>query len=1150
MIWKSTFREIKQSLGRFCAILAIVALGVGFFAGLKVAKPAMVKTAGKYLEEKGFYDYRLLSTLGYTEEEVDFLRQKEAVKDAEGAVSFDIIYQDAEGKEGVVKAHSLTGEVNQLKVLEGRMPQSTDECVVDANLFARNSVGEKLRLSENNTEDDLGHFAYREYTIVGVVQASYYIQYERGNTSLGTGRVAGFIYLPYDGFDVDYFTEIFVKFEQNFPLYSEEYDNFIAEKKSVWEQYAKEAADMRYEQVVSDAEKDLADAREEYNTEKADAQTELDDAKEQLADAGEQITDGEKQLADAKKELADAEKTIQEKTKELEDTEQEIADKEKELADGEQKIQDGIDEWNGGKYKLDQAKEQLKTGRAKLEEQKAALAESEKQLAEGEETLNETENSLLQTKQELDGQYQALTLQKQQLIALYGDESSVPPEQMAAVNAGLQQIAAGQSQVADGLAQIESKRQELEAGKAAAAQGRETIAAYEKEIAQGEAQTADADKQLADSWKEIEKGKQELEDGKAAIADAKEQIADGKQQLEDAKKELKDGKQTLAEKEQELADARKEYEDGLQEYEDGKQEFDEKIADAEAKLTDAEKEIADIEKPDSYLLGRDTNIGYVCFDNDSSIVAGVADVFPVFFFLVAALVCVTTMNRMVEEQRTQIGVLKALGYSDGVIMFKYMFYSGSAAMIGCVAGFAAGTYFFPRIIWEAYGIMYRMDSLLYLFDWKQAVISVVVSLLCSVGTTWLSCRVELSQVAAQLMRPKAPKAGKRVFLEYVPFIWKRMKFLKKVSFRNIFRYKKRLFMMVLGISGCTALLVAAFGIEDSIAQVAYQQFEEIQIYDLNVAYSEPVTESDKDSLREIAGISDADYLVVGESTFDLVTDKGRKSVNVLTVDSQSDISPFVDIHTDKKVPVAFPGDGEVVLTDKIADTYGLKIGDTITLQNKDMETITAVISGISQNFIYDYAYMNNHTYESQMGREAEFKNCYVNLPEGTDAHQVAAGLMKEDTVTAVNVNEDTMARFSSMMSSLNLIVVVVILCAAGLAFIVLYNLTNINITERIREIATIKVLGFRRKETASYVFRENRMLTAMGTAVGLVLGHFLHLFIMNQINIDMVAFDIHVRPISYVYSVLLTFGFAEIVSLFMRGKLERVSMTESLKSVD
>ena len=550
------------------------------------------------------------------------------------------------------------------------------------------------------------------------------------------------------------------------------------------------------------------------------------------------------------------------------------------------------------------------------------------------------------------------------------------------------------------------------------------------------------------------------------------------------------------------------------------------------------------------MLGRDTNVGYVCFESDSGIVDGVADVFPIFFFLVAALVCVTTMNRMVEEQRTQIGVLKALGYSEHTIMAKYMFYSGSAALTGCVAGFALGTVMFPKVIWYAYGMLYKMESLVYVFDWKLAVISVTVSLICSVGTTFVSVRRELTEVAAELMRPKTPKAGKRVFLEYLPFIWKRLKFLQKVSMRNIFRYKKRFFMMVVGISGCSALLVTGFGVRDSVTGIITQQYTQIQTYDIGITYSSSVAQKQKDELENKEKDGVKNFVFVAEKSMDLVGEEKTKSVSLIMADPDSDITPFINLHTEKKEPIAFPQKGETVISAKVADELGIKTGDTVTLQDSDMKTLKVTVSGVCENFVYNYVYLSADTYAEQMKAEPEYKTAFVSVSEGTDAHLLGTALMAMADVAAVNISQDDMERFSSMMSSMDLIVAVIILCAAGLAFIVLYNLTNINITERVREIATIEVLGFYENETAAYVFRENTILTFLGALVGLVLGIFLHRFVMSQIVVDMVSFDVHVKQISFLYSLVLTMVFTWFVDRLMRKKIDAISMTESLKSVD
>lgn len=1080
-IRKSTFREIAGSFGRFAAILAIVALGVGLFAGLKVTRTAMVRTTEQYFVKNSFYDYRLLSTMGFEQEDVDFLKNNEGVQAAEGALSFDILYQNEEGNEGVIKAHSLTENVNRIGLVEGRMPEKTGECLVDVNLFDSSSIGRTLRLSEGNTEEDLEHFTCREYTIVGIIQSPLYIQFERGNTSLGTGKISGFMYLLPEGFTEEYYTEIYVKFAENFSLYSQEYDDFMDKKEVQWEELTKEAAAGRYERILGEAKEELDEAKAELEEKRLDGEKELADARAELAEAEEELEEGAQAIADAKAELASAKRTIQDNEAELASAKQTIADKEAELANAEKEVLDGWAEWNGRKNEIADAKAKLESAEAELNAKKEELAKQEAAFLAGAAAMTE---------------------------------------------------------------------QEAAAFKAAIEQGKLIVAAYEQEFAGGKGQVAQGETALNAAYMELANAENQVTEGHAALEQARTELSEGEAKLADAKRELAEGEKTLKEKEAEYQDGVQEYEEGLSEYKEGEEEFNSKIAEGEEKIADAGKEIDEIKKPDTYVLGRNTNVGYVCFENDSAIVEGIADIFPVFFFLVAALVCITTMNRMVEEQRTQIGVLKALGYGEGLIMFKYMFYSGLAAFSGALIGFMGGTILFPRVIWTVYGMMYRVDTLVYVFDWKLALISLAVALACSMGTTWLSCRMELSQVAAQLMRPKAPKAGKRVFLEYFPVIWKRLGFLRKVSVRNIVRYKKRLFMMVMGISGCTALLVTGFGIKDSIANVAAQQFEEIQVYDIAVTFSAPVDKATEAELKEAAGADISEYLPAMETSQDIETDNGQKSVNLVVIEAGEESDSFLKLHTEGGEDIAYPATGEAVITDKIAAQLGIAVGDSLTLRDENMRTMTMKVVGINQNFFYNYVYINGETYEQQTGQMPEYQTIYINGAENADVHGLSARLMKLDNVASVSVNQDIMDRISSMMESLNLIVVVVIVCAAGLAFIVLYNLTNINITERIREIATIKVLGFYKKETAHYVFRENLVLTFMGAIVGLPLGKWLHFFVMNQINLDMIAFDIHILPISYIYSVALTFVFAMLINLFMGGKLEKISMTESLKSVD
>ncbi len=1169
---RSTFREIKSSFGRFMAIFAIVALGVGFFAGLKVTRAGMTATVEQYLEKYTFYDYRLLSTVGFGQEEAAFLAGQDEVAAAEGSVSFDVLYRGADGGQGAVKTFSITEQVNTLKLTAGRMPEKDTECLADRALFGEEALGSTVWLSEDNDEEDLEHFAYREYEIVGLVQSPLYLQYERGNTSIGTGRLDGYLYLMPGGFDVDYYTEIDVKFERDFELYSTEYSDYIGDKEALWEELTREAAEHRFYDIREEAEEELADARGELEEKKAEGEEELADAARTLEDAKKELADGEQALKDARKELADGERTLQEKERELVDAKALIREKEEELADAEAVIAENETELNDADAVIAQKEQELADAEVLMAEKEAELAEGERQLSEGRAEWERQKGELEAGKDQLAGGRQQLEARRaeleghrQQLDAALEAGMLAPEEYeagMAAVAEGERQLEEAGAELdeteavlAAGEAQLASALQQITETEKALSEGRETFSKGRQELEEGRRALADASRQLSEGWETLLQGKQELEEGRQALAEGRQEAADGEKALADAGKELAEAEETLAEKESEFADAQQEYADGLKEYEDARKEFDEKIADAEAEIADAEQELADLEEPDTYVLGRDTNTGYVCFESDSRIIEGIANIFPVFFFLVAALVCITTMNRMVEEQRTQIGVLKALGYGEAAIMSKYMIYSGLAAVTGCVFGFFLGTWAFPEVIWFCYDIMYSADPIFYVFDWRLAVISLIVSLLCSMGTTWLSCRVELAQVAAVLMRPKAPGAGKRVLLERLPFVWRRLSFLRKVSLRNLFRYKKRLFMMVVGISGCTALLVTGFGIMDSIADVAARQFREIQTYDIGISLNEKADEGVQDRLEELKGSGVGEYTFVMEKNMDLVTERGVKSI-YLVAGTEAEMEPFLDLHTTRGEKIAYPALGEAVISNKLAEDYNIGIGDMITLRDGDMNSFTARISAVYENYIYNYVHISEDTWREQMGEEPERKTVYLNLvrqeetEDGFTVHGLSAELMKLDEVLSVTINADTMERIGNMMASLNIIVVVVILCAAGLAFIVLYNLTNINITERVREIATIKVLGFYKKETAAYVFRENIMLTGLGMLLGLGLGYFLHRLVMNEIRVDLIAFHIYVKPVSYLYSALLTFAFGGLVNLFMGGKLESISMTESLKSVD
>lgn len=1021
---KTTRREIRNSFGRYLAILSIVALGVGLFAGLMVSTPDMIRAGGDYMNENDLYDVRLVSTLGFDRDAVELVVGIDGLKAVEGAVSTDFLAVDYSGEELVLTAQTQLEVQNRVVLISGRMPEAADECVVDADAFPEEAVGTVLTVSDNNEEETKDLFSGTEYKIVGRVNASAYVNNERGTSTLGNGRIRGFVYLPADGFTDEYYTEIFLRMDRDYVLYSDEYEAAAEDLEDRAEPVAKEAAMQRYEDILSEAQTEIEDAEAELEEETGKAKKELEDARIELEDGEKEIQDGETQLADAEAQLDSS-------REEIESGWRELAQNERELADGRSQAQ-------AGQQQLSQARGQLEAAIAALD-------------ASG------------------SGQDPALTAQRSALQA----QLDQILQQEAGLQAQLDQIAAGE----------------------------------------------------------------------AALEEGRRQLADAEAQLEEAQQEIDENRQ-------EIEDARQELADGWQEYEDGQKELEEETADARQEIGDAKEELAELEEPEVYVLGRDANLGYALFENDADIVAGVASVFPAFFFLVAALVCMTTMNRMVEEQRTQIGVLKALGYSEGRIMGKYLYYSGSAAVMGAVIGFLAGSVIFPVVIWEGYGILYNMGDIHLLFDVRLAAVSLAVALLCSMGSTVLTCRYELMSPAAELMRPKPPKSGKRILLERIPALWSRFSFLGKVSFRNVMRYKSRFFMMVVGIGGCTALLLTGFGLKDSIVDVAKMQYGEIQLYDMTVSLEEDFSVDGENIAREAGASGAVSWLAASEKTMDVKGRQAVKSTSVVIVQDPAQAGKFLDLHTKEKESLEWPKAGEAIMDEGLAKACGIREGDTVTLENEDGEYLDVTVTGLCENFVSHYVYIDSQTWEEDNKEPVEYKSLYLNLSEDTSARSVSEAMLNLSGVTAVSVNADQMEQITNMMGSLDSIILLIVLCAGALAFIVIYNLTNINITERIREIATIKVLGFYPGETAAYVFRENVVLTAIGAGAGLFMGILLHRFVMAQIAIDMVTFDVRIGLRSYLLSILLTFVFMAVVDVFMYIRLEKIDMAESLKSIE
>lgn len=1277
---KNTYREILRSPGRFLAILAIIVLGSGFFVGLRVSQKAMKETANTYLDKTAFYDFSVVTTLGLTDEDVAALAADPQVLDAEGSFETDALVNLGGSTDQVFAFHSLPERVNLPDLVEGRLPEAPGECLADS--WTNLAVGDRVTVSGENDEDTLSLFTVREFTVVGIATSPLYLNFERGSTSLGTGTVTAFCYVPLGAFDADYYTSVYLRAPHMPAAYADAYEGRAEALEAHFTDLANERAQARYDRLVADAEAELADGQREYDDayeeyrnqradaekELADAKAELDDAKRELDDAAREIADGKADYADGQTELADNERKLADAKRELDDAKAQLDDAAREITDGQKAYDEGVAAFEArradaeaeladARAELDSALRELTDGEAAYEDNRRLYEDGEAQYAQGlaeleenRKILEDSENQYkagldtynayaaafrvseadyeagLQTLEDgkarlkeglgnpmllsiLGGAYASADELYDALMAGTVDQDTVElldtlatmmsseltvSEAVAAIKEGERKLAEAKVQLDDARAQLSASqatlaasRRELDAGWQALSDGEAVLADSRAQLDEAKRQLQDGRAQLDGGWADYQDGlaayeaaeaefdeavltsQAQLDEALAQLRDAEARYADGQAEYEDGLKayndglrEFRDGKAALDEAAQELADAEqqyanglREYEDGLRAYEDARDEADREFADAEAELADARAELEDaraaideLEVPDAYLMGRRTNLGYVCFENDTSIVRSISTVFPVFFFLVAALICVTTVSRMVEEQRSQLGVLMALGYSRMKVMGKFLIYAGAATVIGCVSGILLGSWLIPMVVWQAYHIMYIFsDTIQFTFDLPLSAVTFALYLAAMMTVTWLSCRKEVGDVPANVIRPKPPKAGKRVLLERVPLIWNRLSFLWKVTVRNIFRYKLRVLMMILGVAGCTALMLTGMGINDSIKNVVDYQFTEISLYDYTVTFADPLTRADReDFMADTAGFV-KDALFLHETTVTAVAGREEKEVQLSAVDpaEAGNVPAFMDFHHGSRA-LPFPQKGEALLNSALAEALDVKAGDSLVLRLEDGPDVAVTVSGVFDNYIYNTVYIRSDT----LPGTPEINYALALREENADTGEALAAILGLRNVLAASSSQEMRNRIGSMMESLIYIVLLTVICAAALAFVVIYNLTNINIQERLREIATVKVLGFYDFESALYVLRENLLLTLLGAAAGIPLGLALNAFVVGQIELDMIHFIPRVAPVSYLASVALTILFSLLVDLFMLRRLSSIDPAAALKAAE
>lgn len=1168
---KSIFRTIKSSLSRFVAILAIVALGVGFLAGLLSSPVDMRHSADHYYDQTRMYDARIISTLGLTEDDLATVKAVDGVEAVMPAYDTDLVLVTSQEDSAsyTTRMHSLPedtsadseGYLNQLTLIEGRMPEEAGECVI---VLTKSFSGDTEWIGQTLRQDPDGEAAEGlpdEFTVVGTVRSAAYLSMESESTTAGSGTLDLIAYTVPATFDMDYYTAFYLTVENTAGMdsFSQEYEDTVQAVMDQLEPIGEERSQARYEQLVGDAQAELDDARAEYEQEKADAEAELDDAKKKLEDGEAELADSQQQLEDAKAEIDSG---WAELNQQKESFNSQTAAAQQQINDGYAQVQSGQAQLDAGKAQLDSAQAQLDQGYAQLSQTEQTLNESKAQLDASKAQLDATKSQLDSLTQGKEALFQAAAAAGLPVsdtsdagaLSLISQLEAASPElgqQFAALKEGLNALAAQGTDTTAALAAWQEGDAQYQAG----------LAQYEEGLSQY--QTAKA--QLDASQAELDTQRQSLESQQATLNSTKAQLDQSSAQLQQG---IQTAQSEFASAEAQLNDAQVQYDDGLVQLEEGRQEIQDgwtdynegyeeaqqQFADAEEELADAESQIRDIEEGQWYLYTRADNTSYSSYDSNADKIAAIATVFPLFFFLVAALVALTTMTRMVEEERQQIGTMKALGYSTAKIAWKYLLYAAIASVAGSVIGLAVGSWLFPYIIINAYNIMYDIPQALTPFNLPFGLASSLSMIACTLLVTLWACWSELREVPASLMLPKAPKAGKRILLERVTPLWSRLKFTHKVTARNLFRYKKRFFMTVVGIAGCTALLVTGFGVRDSVSDIVALQYDELNQYQLTLGLRDPSALEGRDLksiLEDTSRITD--HLAAMQVQADVVSEEGRPSDSLVVFvpeDAAAMGDYFLFRHRTNGQPVTFDEDA-VVVTEKLCERQGWKVGDTITLEDGDGNQAQLTITDICENYVYHYIYLSPKTYEAAFGKDWEANSLLCKLPEDItpeEESQLSTELLQCRDVVSAQFTNTLSESFGSSIQSINSIIVVLIVCAGLLAFVVLYNLTNINITEREKEIATIKVLGFYDGEVSAYIYRETILLTLIGTAVGLVLGMALHQFVIRTAEVDMVMFGRTVYWLSYVWSALLTILFSVFVNLVMHRKLKNISMVESMKA--
>ncbi|CDM68199.1 aBC-type transport system [Clostridium bornimense] len=1166
---KLFIRQIKNTKSRFISIMVIVALGVGFFVGVKGASPSMKYSADKFFKENNLMDYKVMSSYGFREEDVTALKNMKGIQAVMPSYSTELLVKSNE-TEVAVKVHAIPKAydnndkniINKVNITEGRLPKKSGECVLGKDEYTSKTykIGDKIKFVHpdegENIEDIL---EVQDYTVVGFVDSPQYISYDKGVSTIGNGSIAFYMMILPEDFNYKRYTEVYLKTDVSDKyesFFDESYKKDIEKYKDDIEVVGNKALKDNYNDIIKEANKQLDDAVEKLQKEKDKAEKEIKDAEDKLIQGREEIYKKEALLAEGDKKLKDSFAKLESSKLEISQGEQllsnAIENYNRQIEDGKNQIDEGRKQYTEKLNEYDTQYDQFKVMKSKAEKE---IDESKKQL--------EKEKLLIDALQNL---YDRSIENKDITCDTIDDISNKIKYKY--------NLTEEQKKILDNItSEIKSSIMNNEILEKAIEPLSNKITDLTNQYNEGVSKVTEAEKQLQDAENKFLAMKTVLDDVNGKLIVAEEELNNnkvyGENEIENSRKKISNGKNQIALGEKEYANGKSELEKGRAQLveaknkirenegklEQSKNEAEKKFALADDEIEQKKKEVKNIEIGKWYILTNEDNTGFTSFAQDADRIDGIASIFPLFFFIVAALVCLTNMTRMVEEERTEIGTLQALGYENKSIIAKYFFYALLAAMVGSIIGIIVGLSTLPRTIFSAYDAMYKLPQFYVKLNFLIILIAILGALLSTCTVAYVVASKELKLNSATLMRPKAPKKGKRILLERIPIIWNRINFSAKVTIRNILRYKARFIMTVLGVAGCTALILAAYGLKDSISGIISKQYGEIFSYDAMVKLKSDGTLKEKESLLDNLDLDKRfkSNMLINQTIMDSNSDKVKNNVQVrlFIPESTTLLSDYVglkDFDSGKNIDF---NNKSVVITEKLAKLLDIKVGDVISIKDDNIK-IDLNVTNIAENYIYNYVYISPDIYENKVHEEVKFNSVLLKFKNDKDIKEgsIAEDWLKKNDVLVITFTSYIIDSFQDMISSLNFVVVIMIVCAAALAFVVLYNLTNINISERLREIATIKVLGFTDGESANYVYRENMILSIIGIVVGLFIGVFLSRYIVGTIEMDIVMFERKVDAISFVYATAFTLVFSILVNIFMYKKINNISMVESLKSIE